>query len=108
MKAQFPSQMGARVTALLKKFQKLRLMVAGDLIADEYIYGDSQGLSREAPVLILRYTHTDVKAGGAANAAHNAADLGAQVYPLGVVGEDEAGAKLLQLFKIKKMDSSGV
>lgn len=83
-------------------------MVAGDLMADEAIYGDSERISREAPVLILRYTHTDLKPGGAANAANNAADLGAQVFPLGVVGEDEQGEKLLQFFKMKKMDTSGV
>ena len=108
MKIQFPSQFGPKAQALMKKFPKLRLMVAGDLVADEAIYGDSERISREAPVLILRYTHTDLVPGGAGNAANNAADLGAQVFPLGVVGKDEQGEKLLRAFKMKKMDLSGV
>lgn len=83
-------------------------MVAGDLMVDEAVYGDSERISREAPVLILRYTHTDLIPGGAANAANNARDLGAEVFPVGVIGEDEQGHKLLRYFKMKKMDISGV
>lgn len=83
-------------------------MVAGDLVVDEAIYGDTERISREAPVLILRYTHTDIAPGGAANAVNNAADLRAQVFPVGVVGEDEQGGKLLQYFKMKKVDVSGI
>lgn len=107
-KAYFPPQFASKSAALLKKFAKLRLMVAGDLVVDEAIYGDTERISREAPVLILRYTHTELTPGGAANAANNAADLGAQVYPLGVVGEDEQGEKLLKYFKMKGIDTSGV
>ena len=107
-KANLPSNLAAKSQSLLKKFPKLRLMVAGDLVVDEAVYGDAERISREAPVLILRHTHTEILPGGAANAVNNAADLGAQVYPLGVVGEDEQGSKLLQYFKMKKMDTSGV
>ena len=83
-------------------------MVAGDLVADEAVYGDTERISREAPVLILRYSRTDFMPGGAANAANNAADMGAQVFPLGVVGEDEAGERMIQYFKMKKVDTSGI
>jgi rfaE bifunctional protein kinase chain/domain len=83
-------------------------MVAGDFMVDEAIYGDTDRISREAPVLILRYSHTVITPGGAGNAANNAVDLGAQVYPLGVVGEDEQGLKLLHYFKTKKVDVSGL
>ena len=107
-KRNFPSGFIPKAPALLKKFTKLRLMVAGDLVVDESLFGDSERISREAPVLILRYTHTDFTPGGAANAANNAAELGAQVHPLGVVGEDDQGHRLLQYFKMKKMDISGV
>ncbi|MGH7739073.1 MAG: bifunctional heptose 7-phosphate kinase/heptose 1-phosphate adenyltransferase [bacterium] len=108
MKAQFPSNLSSRGLILLKKFSKLKLMVAGDLVVDESIYGDTERISREAPVLILRYTHTQSTPGGAANAANNAVDLGAQVYPLGVLGADEPGGKLLQYFKTKKVNVSGI
>jgi len=83
-------------------------MVAGDLVVDESIYGDTERISREAPVLILRYSHTQFTPGGAANAANNACDLGAKVYPLGVVGDDEQGSKLLHYFKAKKIDTGSV
>ncbi len=108
MKAQFPSTLAGRGPVVLKKFSKLKLLVAGDLVVDESIYGDTERISREAPVLILRYSHTQFTPGGAANAANNAADLGAKVYPLGVVGDDEQGIKLLQYFKTKKLDTSAV
>jgi D-glycero-beta-D-manno-heptose-7-phosphate kinase len=107
-KLQWPTQLAARGTALLKKFPKLRLMVAGDLVADEALYGDSDRISREAPVLILRYDRTDLTPGGAGNAANNAAEWGAQVVPLGVVGEDAPGQELLRYFRMKKIDLSGV
>ncbi|HEY5038448.1 MAG TPA: PfkB family carbohydrate kinase [bacterium] len=107
-KPSFPSKLVAKFPATLKKFNHLRLMVAGDLVVDEAIYGDTERISREAPVLILRYTHTDILPGGAANAVNNAADIGAQVFPLGVVGEDEQGGKLLNYFKMKKVDTSGI
>lgn len=107
-KSNFPPSFASKGQGLLKKFPKVRLMVAGDLIVDEAIYGDTERISREAPVLILRYMHTVLTPGGAANAANNAADLGAQVCPLGVVGEDEQGTKLIQYFKMKKVDTSGI
>jgi len=103
-----PSQLPLKGPAILKKFPKLRLMVAGDFMVDEAIYGDTDRISREAPVLILRYSHTVITPGGAGNAANNAVDLGAQVYPLGVVGEDEQGMKLLHYFETKKVDVSGL
>lgn len=107
-KQTLPSVLFSKGPAVLKKFPKLKLMVAGDYVVDEAIYGDTDRISREAPVLILRYSHTDITPGGAGNAANNAADLGAQVYPLGVVGDDEQGAKLIHYFKNKKVDLSGL
>jgi len=107
-KNSFPSQLASKGPVILKKFSKLRLMVAGDFVVDEAIYGDTERISREAPVLILRYSHTVITPGGAGNAANNAIDLGAQVYPLGVVGDDEHGSKLLHYFKTKKVDVSGL
>jgi rfaE bifunctional protein kinase chain/domain len=66
----------------------------GDLVADEYVFGKPERVSREAPVLILRYLSREVRLGGAANACHNLHALGAKVLPLGVVGEDPAGEAL--------------
>ena len=70
----------------------------GDLIADEFIYGEVSRVSREAPVLILKYDATEVVPGGAGNAANNVAALGARVSLAGLVGDDAEGRRLLTTF----------
>jgi D-glycero-beta-D-manno-heptose-7-phosphate kinase len=85
----------ARFRQLIARFPRVRLVVAGDLIADEFIYGRVERVSREAPVLILRYDATEIVPGGAGNAAANAASLGAAVDVIGIVGQDDAGRRLL-------------
>ena len=65
-----------RLLALVDGFSSRRVLVVGDLIADEFIYGEVARVSREAPVLILRYDATEMVAGGAGNAANNVAALG--------------------------------
>lgn len=85
----------ARFRALLKQFARVRVAVVGDLVADEFIYGQIERVSREAPVLILGYDATEVIPGGAGNAASNAAELGGRVSVVGVVGKDEAGDRLV-------------
>jgi rfaE bifunctional protein kinase chain/domain len=84
----------ARLRALLPRIRRARVVVIGDLIADEFIYGRIERVSREAPVLILQYDATEVVPGGAGNAANNAAALGARVEVFGVVGRDDAGRRL--------------
>jgi len=74
-----------------------KVAVLGDLVIDEYVYGQTERISREAPVLIVRQESTERKLGGAANAAANLAALGATTYALGVVGDDEAGRGLVAL-----------
>jgi len=108
MKPTLPSNLPKKGLALLRSFSRLKLMVAGDLVADEAVYGVTERISREAPVLILRYSHTVTAPGGAANAACNARDLGAKVYLLGVVGRDEGGKRLLETFRQKGLDLDGV
>jgi rfaE bifunctional protein kinase chain/domain len=85
----------ARLRQILKRFSRVRLVVAGDLIADEFIYGRIDRVSREAPVLILKYDSTEIVPGGAGNAASNAAALGARVDVVGLVGRDDAGRRVL-------------
>ena len=65
-----------RLLALVDGFSSRRVLVVGDLIADEFIYGEVSRVSREAPVLILKYDATQIVAGGAGNAANNVAALG--------------------------------
>ena len=68
-----------RLTRLIASFAQPRIAVVGDLIADEFIYGSLDRVSREAPVLILKYDSTEVSPGGAGNAAQNVAALGGTV-----------------------------
>ena len=86
----------ARFKQILARFPRVRLVVAGDLVADEFIYGRIDRVSREAPVLILRYDSTEIVPGGAGNAASNAAALGARVEVIGVAGTDDAGRRLIE------------
>ena len=74
------------------------MLVIGDLIADEFIYGEVSRVSREAPVLILKYDTTQIVAGGAGNAANNVAALGGRARLSGLVGTDGEGRRLLASF----------
>ncbi|MGZ4828712.1 MAG: bifunctional heptose 7-phosphate kinase/heptose 1-phosphate adenyltransferase [Candidatus Angelobacter sp.] len=90
-----------RLVKIIEQFPKLSITVLGDLIADEFIYGEISRVSREAPVLILRHRDRTVVPGGAGNAIYNLADLGVTVLPVGVIGDDEAGRMLLHAFRQK-------
>lgn len=79
------------------------MLLVGDLLADHYLYGQTERVSREAPVLIVRHEREEVKLGGGANAAANASALGAKVSAIGVIGRDDLGRQLSALFK-----SSGI
>src|SRR5438309_996373 len=87
-----------RLLALIDGFANRRVLVVGDVIADEFIYGQVQRISREAPVLILKYDATEVVAGGAGNAANNVAALGGRARLAGIVGADAEGRRLLGSF----------
>src|SRR5215467_12735879 len=97
-----------KLVRIIEQFPKLTITVLGDLIADEFIYGEITRVSREAPVLILRHRERSVVPGGAGNAIYNLADLGVTVLPVGVVGDDEAGRLLLRSFRQKHISISGI
>ncbi len=87
-----------RLLDLVDRFGGRRIAVLGDLIADEFIYGQIARVSREAPVLILRYDSTEILPGGAGNAANNVAALGACAGIVGLIGADESGRRLRRSF----------
>jgi rfaE bifunctional protein kinase chain/domain len=107
MTAMMPAP-GAELLRLVEAFQGKRVIVLGDLVADEYVYGRPERISREAPVLILRYLSREVRLGGAANACHNLHMLGARVLPLGVIGADWAGTALRELFAERGIATDGI
>ncbi len=102
-----PADLG-RLLDLVDAFPRQTVVALGDLVADEFVYGEISRVSREAPVLILRHRNTQLVPGGGANAANNLADLGARVLPVGAVGADAAGAALLDYFRKKQVDVRGV
>jgi len=97
-----------RLRKIVEAFPKATVTVAGDLVADEFIFGEISRVSREAPVLILRHRERTVVPGGGANAVINLASLDVNVLPVGVVGDDEPGRLLLRGFRRQRIPVSGV
>ena len=98
----------SRLLRLVEDIAGRKVVVAGDLLADEFIYGEIARVSREAPVLILNYDSTEVVPGGAGNAAANVAALGGAVRAMGMAGRDETGRRLLAVLKERRVDVGGV
>jgi rfaE bifunctional protein kinase chain/domain len=97
-----------RLKKIVETFPKVTITVLGDLVADEFVFGEISRVSREAPVLILKHRERTVLPGGGANAVNNLADLGVNVFPVGVVGDDEAGRLLIKYFRRKRIAVSGI
>jgi D-glycero-beta-D-manno-heptose-7-phosphate kinase len=114
MSAKKASQRGARVVdlsrllELISSFPRQTITVVGDFVVDEYVTGEISRVSREAPVLILRHQNTEIVPGGGANAANNLVELGARVLPVGAVGDDAAGYALVDYFREKGVNVSGL
>jgi len=98
-----PSSERNALLALVERFPRQRVIMLGDLVADESVYGEIMRVSREAPVLILKQREKQILPGGGANSAANLAVLGAQVTPVGVVGDDESGDGLLRCFRDREI-----
>lgn len=103
-----PSAGAGPLLEVVGRFPGRRVLVVGDLVADEYVYGRPERVSREAPVLILRYLSRELQLGGAANACHNLHTLGADVVPVGTVGADRAGETLRRLFSALAIPTEGI
>lgn len=96
-----------RLLELIARFRSCTVLVVGDLIADEYVYGHVARVSREAPVLILEYDSTQMVPGGAGNAASNVAEMGGKASLAALVGRDEPGRRLLAALP-RGVDRGGV
>lgn len=81
----------------MRNLRAARVLVVGDVMLDRYWFGEVSRISPEAPVPVIKIERVEERPGGAANVARNAAALGAQVWLLSVVGDDEAGAALERL-----------
>ena len=97
-----------RFLQIIQQFRDCPIAVYGDLVADEFVYGEISRVSREAPVLILNYRESFIVPGGAANAINNLHALGARPVPLGILGNDDAGKALRRQFSRSKISLSRV
>jgi D-glycero-beta-D-manno-heptose-7-phosphate kinase len=97
-----------RLRKIVESFPRVTVTVLGDMVADEFVFGEISRVSREAPVLILRHRDREVVPGGGANAVNNLADLGVNVLPVGIVGNDEPGRLLLRSFRHKRIPVTGI
>src|SRR5213082_189691 len=104
---QHPKQ-SERLKKIVESFPKVTITVVGDLVADEFVFGEISRVSREAPVLILKHRERSVVPGGGANAIYNLAELGVNVLPVGIIGNDEPGRLLLRSFRHKRIPVTGI
>jgi rfaE bifunctional protein kinase chain/domain len=93
---------------LLLKFQEGRILVVGDVILDEFLYGVAERISPEAPVPVVEIRRETTQLGGAANVVNNLRALGAKAALCGVVGNDEGGNRILRLLHDLQVPADGV
>lgn len=95
-----------KLISCIKSLKEPKVLVVGDLALDEMVYGDTERISREAPVLILQHTNTKLILGGASNAANNASAInGGKVSVIGVVGDDYQAQQLITTFNESNIDT---
>src|SRR6266699_2298549 len=98
----------SRLHSLITSFTQKRLLIIGDMVADEYLIGRPTRIAREAPVLILELDEERTVPGGATNVAVNARTLGAEVFLAGVVGDDLPGQQLRRAVGDLQMHQEGL
>jgi D-beta-D-heptose 7-phosphate kinase/D-beta-D-heptose 1-phosphate adenosyltransferase len=96
------------VESLFRKAQDIRVLVIGDLMLDEYLWGKAERISPEAPVQVVDVVREELRLGGAGNVANNLVALGCGVTVLSVIGADENGTILRHAFSGKGVDVAGV
>lgn len=97
-----------QLMARLDRVSQARVLVVGDLTLDEFLTGQVERISREAPVLILRHENTRQVPGGGANAVYNLAKLGAKVKVAGIIGDDFQGEALCRIFQEANINIDGI
>ena len=97
-----------RLDSLLAAFSRSRILVIGDLMLDEFLWGKVTRISPEAPVPVVEVQRRAAYPGGAANVARNLASLGTQTSLAGVIGEDDAGRQLVEILHGEKIGTESV
>jgi D-glycero-beta-D-manno-heptose-7-phosphate kinase len=102
------AELSKQLSAVLSRFKGMRVLLVGDVAADHYIYGSTSRISREAPVLILKYNNENVIPGQAGNTAANLASLGGRVAPVSVIGNDFRGRDLTNALRLAKVETGSL
>lgn len=97
-----------RLTKIVRKFSQANLLIVGDVILDQFIWGKVTRISPEAPVPIVRVNRETFACGGAANVAHNVYSLQAHVALAGMIGDDVWGRELLGILAGHKVNTRGL
>lgn len=97
-----------RLLQLVDRMQDRRVLMLVDLVVDRFVHGTPKRISREAPVLILRFDEEQLIPGGGANAVAGVRALGGRPLPVGVVGDDPAGRGLLEIFEEREIATDGI
>ncbi|MCO5171537.1 MAG: D-glycero-beta-D-manno-heptose 1-phosphate adenylyltransferase [Planctomycetes bacterium] len=98
----------ADLLPLIPRFQGLPVLLVGDLMLDRYVWGDVSRISPEAPVPVLKVTREETRLGGSGSVLANLSVLGAEVRPIGVIGPDQAGDRVIELLADHRVVSHGV
>jgi D-beta-D-heptose 7-phosphate kinase / D-beta-D-heptose 1-phosphate adenosyltransferase len=98
----------ANLLPLIPRFKGVPVLLIGDLMLDRYMWGDVNRISPEAPVPVLKVTREETRLGGSGSVLANLAVLGAEVRPVGVIGADQAGDRVLELLGEHRVVSHGV
>ncbi len=96
------------IESFLARLPDLRVLVIGDLMLDEYIWGRTERISPEAPVQVVDVERAELRLGGAGNVINNLLTLGCEVQVLTVLGDDEDGMSLRKMFESKKVGTTGI
>ncbi|NBS13724.1 MAG: D-glycero-beta-D-manno-heptose-7-phosphate kinase [Verrucomicrobia bacterium] len=97
-----------RLRTTLRRFRQLHILVVGDLMLDEFIYGKVSRISPEAPVPVVHVEKEISYPGGSANVGRNLASLGIHTQLSGTIGIDHAGDRLLGLLRHEKIGTAGI
>lgn len=97
-----------KLKSIIQKFHKAKVLVVGDLILDEFIWGKVERISPEAPVPVVQVNSESFMPGGASNVANNIAALSGNSYLSGVIGDDKNGRVLIEELRKKRVDTSGI
>lgn len=97
-----------RLLSIINNFAGKKILVVGDVMLDEYLFGTTTRISPEAPIPIVEVKTTRSVAGGAANAAVNVRALGDETILAGVIGDDRAGKKLLTILRRHRVNTKGI